>query len=418
MSDLSIRRKRLENALWGLFIGDALSMPAHWYYDPENIQEAFAGGIRGYVAPPHPHAESFMVGMPYHPDIETAERLRRPWDILHEHVRFYDTDYAQPPVERSERETRHGNAVPPLQERYHYHHGLEAGENTLGAHLVRLVMRSVIRCGRYDQQCFLDDFVNYLTTPGANRDPYTEYFLRRWFENYSRGLPPHSCAEAQRRMWSIGSHGGMIRPLVTASLAETPYQGLGLALEHQNLTHRSENVAAALGVTVPLFHDLLAGAEPRAALSEYGRRLRLPQVSGRELSALYREHEGPGNIPAARMWQLHTALKSEPFDLGPLLERANDEVIGEVLSTACYPEHGVPLIFYLLRRHDFDTQAVLLANANAGGDNVNRGMVLGLLAGAVQQEVPAALKSDLVAWEELEGEIEGFCDLALEGGGI
>ena len=49
------RRQRIANSLWGLFIGDALAMPAHWYYNPENIEKDFNGGIRGYAAPPHPH---------------------------------------------------------------------------------------------------------------------------------------------------------------------------------------------------------------------------------------------------------------------------------------------------------------------------------------------------------------------------
>ena len=26
-------RERLRGALWGMFVGDALAMPVHWYYD-------------------------------------------------------------------------------------------------------------------------------------------------------------------------------------------------------------------------------------------------------------------------------------------------------------------------------------------------------------------------------------------------
>ena len=37
------RIRRLRNALWGLFIGDALAMPAHWYYDIDNITDVFEG---------------------------------------------------------------------------------------------------------------------------------------------------------------------------------------------------------------------------------------------------------------------------------------------------------------------------------------------------------------------------------------
>ena len=65
---MSNRTRRIESALWGLFAGDALAMPAHWFYRIENIREAFNGGLRGYQEAPNPHPESFMVGMSYQPD--------------------------------------------------------------------------------------------------------------------------------------------------------------------------------------------------------------------------------------------------------------------------------------------------------------------------------------------------------------
>lgn len=280
--------RRLRNALWGFFIGDALAMPAHWFYSLENIQRYFDGGIRNYQAAPHPHPESFMVGMEYNPDVDNARHLGRPYDILHEHVRFYNTSYSHLGIHSAGRETEHGNLVPRLEERFHYHHGLQRGENTLGAHLVRVLMRSVTRCGRYDPDVFLEDFIEHLTLPGRNRDPYAEIYLRRWFENYSRGLPPHACAELQRNVWSISAHGGIIRPLVLSSLVESSYQGLGLAIEHQNLTHRSENVASALSIMVPLLNSLLKGASPHEVTSAYAEALRTPQVSGEELFSLPR----------------------------------------------------------------------------------------------------------------------------------
>ncbi len=33
-----MKRQRIENALWGLFIADALAMPAHWFYSLKNLQ--------------------------------------------------------------------------------------------------------------------------------------------------------------------------------------------------------------------------------------------------------------------------------------------------------------------------------------------------------------------------------------------
>ena len=409
-------RKRLQNSLWGLFIGDALAMPAHWYYQVDNIETVFNGGIGDYQEPPHPHLESFMVGMAYSPDVETAKQQGRPFDILHEHARFYHTSYSTLEIRSTEREEAHGNAVPGLADRYHYHHGLKAGENTLAAHLTRVLMRSVIRCGRYDPQAFIEDFIEHMTTPGRNRDPYCEIYIRRWFENYTHGFPPHACAELQRNVWSIGSHGGLIRPLIISVISASAYQGLGFAVEHQNLTHRSENVTSALGVLVPLLHALLAGAEPHRALSDYAHHIHPPQITGKQLFAAYHDHAGPGNIPKQTMWDFHTLLADAPYEVDQLVrERSDSEVINHLFATACYPEHGLPLLLYFAKAYNVDIESALLANANAGGDNVHRGMVLGLLLGAANEELPEHLKKGLIAFNELKTEIEAFSDIALGG---
>ena len=410
----NMRLQRIQNALWGLFIGDALAMPVHWYYNPNNIKKDFPNGLKAYESPRHPHPESFMVGMGYHPDVETARRFGRPYDILHEHVRFYSTSYHSLEIERTERETEHGNPAPSLNERYHYHHGLKAGENTLGAHLVRVLMRSVIVAGRYDQQAFIEAFIDHLASPGRNRDPYTEIYIRRWFEQYTQGLPPHACAELQRRTWSIGSHGGLIRPLTLSLLAKSTYQGIGQAIEHQNLTHRSENNVAALSVLVPLLQELINGNDGKEKAIAYGRKVRLPEVTGKDLFDRYRNSHGPGNIPSEEMWQLHTRLEATPMNIPRLINEFEEETFTQHrLATACYPEHGLPMLLYLAVRHDFNLMQSLLASANAGGDNVHRGMVLGLLLGAASNDMPQYLKTGLLDHDALAKEIEAFAELAI-----
>jgi ADP-ribosyl-[dinitrogen reductase] hydrolase len=414
------RARRMRNALWGLFIGDALAMPAHWFYSIENIKRVFDGGLTGFEPAPHPHPESFMVGMTYRPDVENAKRLERPFDILHDHARFYDTSYGRLEIATGERESEHGNATPTLEDRYHYHHGLKAGENTLGANLVRVLMRSVAEHGRYEPDAFLEAFVDYMTTPGLNRDPYTEIYLRRWFENYSTGLSPRLCAEFQRDVWSIGSHGGVIGPMVASLLADGACQGLGVALERQNLTHRSENVASALIILVPLLHGLLRGADPSKILQTHSRHMRLPKVTGAELFAAYRAHKGPGNIPRDETWRLHTELSDEACDIERFVaEHETEEEACKTLATACYPEHGLPLALYLARKHGFDLNASLLANANIGGDNVHRGMILGMLVGAAAEEgVAENLKNGLADSEALSEEIVAFANVAVTGRGV
>ena len=400
---------RIKNALWGAFIADAMAMPVHWYYQRKYIKEGFDGGIKGYKAAPHPHPESFMVGMSYHPNIAKAKELERPFDIVHKNIRFYDTNYNDLDIKLSVHAGEHKNAMPNKSERYHYHHGLKAGENTLGANLIRVLMRSIIKEGNYCQEVFIEDFISYLTTPGLNKDPYTEIYIRAWFENFSNGVPPHACAQEQRNVWSIGSNGGIIRPLVLALTSKSTFQALGVALQHQQITHRSDNVSSALCVLVPLLHTLLEKEEPMSSLKEFSSKVKVTKISGTELSKTYAEHNGPGNIPKDEMWKIHTEFSDKSLDLDSLMKNFDeDEILGSVFTTGCYPEQSLPVLMYLLYKNKFDFKSSVLANANAGGDCVHRGIILGMLAGAASEEIPNELKKGLVEYENIEKEIEDF----------
>jgi hypothetical protein len=210
-----------------------------------------------------------------------------------------------------------------------------------------------------------------------------------------------------------------MRPLVLSLLADSSYQALGLAIEHQNLTHRSENAASALGVLVPLLHSLLTGLDAARAIAASAAFIRVPRVTGDELFAAYRNHQGPGNIPPREMWQYHTALSDGPLELDRLVQAHDDaDVINHLFATACYPEHGLPLLLFLARNHQVDVEASLLANANAGGDNVHRGMVLGLVVGSASDKLPDHLKQGLTAFNELQDEIDAYADVAIGGKGV
>ena len=400
---------RIKNALWGAFIADAMAMPVHWYYRRKYIKEGFEGGITKYEDAPHPHPESFMVGMNYHPNIAKAKKLGRPFDIVHNHIRFYDTNFNDLDIKLSVHDGEHKNAMPDKDERYHYHHGLKAGENTLGANLIRVLMRSVIKEGKYKQEVFIENFINYLTTPGLNKDPYTEVYIRAWFQNYSNGVPPHACAEEQRNVWSIASNGGIIRPLVLALTSQSTFQALGVALQHQQITHRSDNVSSALCVLVPLLRELLDKKDPTSTLKEFASQVQRTTISGSALSKTYADHNGPGNIPKDEMWDIHTKFSDENVDLDTLMnEHTEDEILGSVFTTGCYPEQSLPVLMYLLHKNKFDFKSSILANANAGGDNVHRGIILGLLAGAANDEVPEDLKTGLAEYDSIKQEIEDF----------
>jgi ADP-ribosylglycohydrolase len=400
--------QRIENALWGAFIGDALAMPVHWFYSTDNIRKQFPSGIDRYYPAPHPHPDAFMLGMTYQPDVANAKSTGRAYDILHQHARFYRTSYSDFSFALNNRKGEHGNSTAAMDERMHYHHELEAGESTLGATLIRVLMRSVIERDGYSQDGFLEDFIRYMTHPRDSRDPYTEIYLRRWFEHYSQGIAPENCAEHQRRVWSIGSVGGLVRPLVLALLnPDNAYLATGMALAHQQLTHRSEMVGSGLSLLVPAFLRVVNGASPEALFRELAQQLPAPAVSGQALFQAYRDHDGPGNIPADETWRLHMRF---------LPESAEDKT-REYFATACYIEQALPLMAALGREHKGDLIGTLRANAEAGGDSVHRGMVLGMLLAAGSNEVPEAWKTGLKDHDQLAEEIHQFAAIAASGDG-
>jgi len=57
-------------------------------------------------------------------------------------------------------------------------------------------------------------------------------------------------------------------------------------------------------------------------------------------------------------------------------------VVGRVLSPACYIPDAFPAALFLAWRHAGDFAAGVCANAQVGGDNCHRGVVVGSLLGA------------------------------------
>ena len=55
---------------------------------------------------------------------------------------------------------------------HHYHATLQAGEETLEASLVRVLLRTVASSKAVDADAFLDQYVKFMQTPGSHNDSY------------------------------------------------------------------------------------------------------------------------------------------------------------------------------------------------------------------------------------------------------
>ena len=165
---------RSRGALYGLYIGDALAMPVHWYYDRFALQRDY-GHVRDYLTPSNPHPDSILWRSHYTP-------LNEKGAILNDQARYWG------------------------QKGIHYHQFLKAGENTLNVQLCTLLSESLIEKNGYDADDYLKRYIAFMTTPGAHRDTYVEEYHRHFFTNYAKGLPPKKYGDEyfQNYFWKGG----------------------------------------------------------------------------------------------------------------------------------------------------------------------------------------------------------------------
>lgn len=165
-SSISINDRK-KAALFGLYVGDATAMPVHWMYNLAQLQRDY-GRITGYVKPKD-HFEGSIMNLS---NTGGGGRGSDVGDIIGNVINHGKKKYWG----------RGGN--------YHYHLGLDAGklsrsfmkriasniccyhkgENTLEAQLTRLLTRTIIEKREYDNQYWLEKYIQFMTTPGSHND--------------------------------------------------------------------------------------------------------------------------------------------------------------------------------------------------------------------------------------------------------
>ncbi len=348
---------RMRGALWGMFIGDALAMPVHWYYNIAALWQDF-GQIRDYQAPKAHHPNSIMALA----NTAKAGRGSQEGDIV-------------------------GNVILKGKKQHwgqanrHYHQGMQAGDNTLNLLCARLLLRSLNTNGHYDSTDFLREYIRFMTEPDQHNDTYAESYHRDFFANYVSGVSPENCAGVEGH--DTASIGGLVSlPLVImATLGDGDLATTNVAaLIQQRLTHRSSLLEQhTLELSQLLFHIF--------------------QNSNPDTEQLACTAAGKLGFPAAQVIQNVRRNKS-----------SDSEIIGGILSPACYIDQSFPSVLYLAARYHDDFESALIANTNVGGDNCHRGAVLGAILGATLgvEAIPKRWINGLTAHDALNDEIELF----------
>ena len=216
-------QSRQKGAILGMFIGDALAMPVHWYYDRQALYRDYCH-VTGYLAPKNPHPDSILWRSVYNV-------IDPSMDILHDQRKYWG---------------QHG---------IHYHQFLKAGENTLNLKLCALMIETVVENGTYDCDIYLNRYIDFMITPGRHEDTYVEEYHRHFFTNYANGKPSRSCGIIEKHISGII---GMI-PLIVR-YAEDPETARRLAFQHLRLTHLGDRMTAAGHLLVDMLIPVLNGS--------------------------------------------------------------------------------------------------------------------------------------------------------------
>jgi ADP-ribosylglycohydrolase len=226
-------RDRAAGAIYGMFIGDALSMPVHWYYNTNALKEDY-GQVTDFMKPRNPHPDSILWRSSYTPPNKST-------DILHDQSKYWG------------------------KRGIHYHQFLKAGENTLNLKLARELLRLLNVQKHYSENKWLDRLVEYMTTPGCHDDTYIEEYLRHFFTQYGQGCDLTACGRKDEN--HIGGLSLML-PLLMVFGQKKEY-ARKTALSHLALTHDGNSMIYGGKIIATIVLDVLNGIPLEKTISDH-----------------------------------------------------------------------------------------------------------------------------------------------------
>lgn len=325
MTDTTIQ-DRAAGAVMGAFIGDALGLGPHWYYDLAELRRDYGEWITGYTDP--------------RPD--------------------------------------------------RYHAGLTAGRLSQAGFILKLLLRSLVERGKYDEADFcrrMDEELLPLLdgTPASGPGGYTSQSIRElWRRRVLQQLP-----------WGeTGGHADTTEAIertlaIAVRYAPDPLQLAAAIAENTVLTQIDDTVVsmtvaygAVLGLlvqghgldrhlSVKLMQLVKSGALPFHAVTDDN-----PQPP----------RPGEPDLPRAGKFASPDALLTPSYMAAaaadPDIRIEPAWKVSIVYGMPCAIYHQLPAAYYLAARFHDDFESAVLHAVNGGGQNQARSILTGALVGA------------------------------------
>jgi len=217
---------------------------------------------------------------------------------------------------------------------------MQAGENTLEAQLTRLAVRHMTMQGEFIADVFRDEYLEFMQNPGSHNDTYAAKSHRMFFKNLSNGIDLKNCPD--------------------------------------NIS-KNVDTMDALTVTIPvILRYLEADSEVRNAkvieAIKVTRGIQSAEIYAIVLSDLI---VGVVNGVDLRIACQEAATKIGYGDLKTMVAESLSDPMA-----ACYIDINFRALLFIVYKYADSVEKAILANANAGGENVARGSILGALIGA------------------------------------
>jgi len=319
-------KQRAAGALIGAFIGDALGLGPHWYYDLDELRRDYGAWIDGYTDP--------------RPD--------------------------------------------------RYHAGLKAGDLSQAGIILKLTLESLVDCGRYDESDFCrridtELFPRLDGTPVNGPGGYTSQSIRdAWRKRVTLGgawgeIGGHADdTEAIERTLALAVRYAR-QP---AELAESVAANTVLTQIDEAVVSMTVAFAAVLGLLVQgerldeqlsgkLMKQVKDGSLPFHAVTSDNLKPPLP---------------GSPDPPRAGRFASPDALLTPSYmaraAADPDIRIEPAWKVSLVYGLPCAIYHQLPAAYYLAARFADDFEAAVLHAINGGGQNMARAMLTGALVGA------------------------------------
>ena len=321
-----IIQDRASGAIMGAFIGDALGLGPHWYYDLAELRRDYGDWIDGYTAP------------------------------------------------------KPGR----------YHDGLKAGQLSQAGFILRLMLRSLVDCGGYDEVDFCrrmdeDLFALLDGTPVSGPGGYTSQSIREaWRRRVQQNLPwgqtgGHAdTTEAIERTLAIAVR----YALQPAQLASAVARNTILTQADETVVSMTVAFCAVLGLLVQ-GHRLDAQLSAKLMESVKNGELPFHAVTSDNLQP---PRPGDPDPPRAGRFASPDALLSPSYmakaAADPEIHIEPAWKVSIVYGMPCAIYHQLPAAYYLAARFHDDFESAVLHAVNGGGQNQARAILAGALAGA------------------------------------